>query len=134
MDNLKPSAIALLGGGGLLFISSFLKWRGDQSGISFDAAGLQGLICLVIGAAVVILVAMANFGGRTTELSVGGLTTNDVYLTLGLTAFLITFGLQLADSAKFGLFVGWVGAAAIIVGAFMDSRSDSTATTPPTPF
>ncbi len=134
MDNLKPSAIALLGGGGLLFISTFLKWRGDQTGISFDSAGLQGLICLVIGAGVVILVAMANFGGKSIELNVGGLTTNDVYLTLGITAFVITFGLQLADSAKFGIFLGWVGAIAIMVGAFMESRSDSTSTTPPTPF
>lgn len=134
MDDLKPSAIALLAGGALLFISTFLKWRGDQSGISLDAAGLQGLICLVIGAGVVILVAMANFGGKTTNLSVAGLSTSEVFLTLGITAFLITFGLQLADSVKFGVFLGWVGAAAIIVGAFMESRAEPSASTPPTPF
>lgn len=134
MNNLRPGAIALLAGGALLFISTFLNWGGDQSGISLKARGLQGLICLVIGGGVVLVVTLANFANNSLSLNVAGLDTNGVLLTLGIAAFLMNFGLQFADESQVGVLLGWIGAAAIVVGAVLEERETGTGSTPPTPF
>jgi len=133
MDKLRPGAIALIAGGAVLFISTWLKWGGDSAGASLDARGLQGLFCLLIGAGIVLAVVVENFGNQSISVNIAGFDKNDLMLTLGITAFLITFGLQFAEGSKAGVFIGWIGAAAIVVGAYMErgKRPDST---PPTPF
>lgn len=133
MNDLRPGAIALLGGGGLLFLGTLLKWGGEQTGVSLDARGLQGLFCLIIGAGVVAVVAMANFGGKTISVGFAGLDTNELIMTLGLAAFMITFGFQFISDSQVGVLLGWIGAAAIVVGSYLE-RGESTAATPPTPF
>ena len=134
MNNIKPGAIALLGGGILLFISTFLDWRTGLSGISTDATGLQGLFCLIIGGGVVALVGLTTFGNASLPDHVLGFTWNQVYMGLGLAAFLISFSLQFGDATEFGLVLAWIGAAAIVVGAVLEDRSAPASNAPPTPF
>ncbi len=135
MNNLRPGAIALLGGGLLLFISTFLDWRTNTSGIDTDFTGLQGLFCLIIGGGIVALVGLTNFGNVNLPDKVVGLTWNQLYLADGVAAFLITFSLQFADFTEFGLVLAWIGAAAIVVGAVLEDRAGpASASSPPTPF
>lgn len=135
MNDLRPGAITLLAGGAVLFISTFLDWRPNTSGVSTDAMGLQGLFCMAIGAAVVLLVGVNAFGGRDLlPHGLVGFTTNQLFLALGFAAFLMTFGLQFARFTEFGVLIGWVSAAAVVVGAILADRETSAASTPPTPF
>ncbi len=134
MNNLRPGAIALLAGGILLFISTFLDWRTNTSGLDTDISGLQGLFCLIIGGGIVALVGLTSFGNVNLPDKVLGFTWNQVYLADGVAAFLITFSLQFADFTEFGLVLAWIGAAAIIVGAVLEERAGPTVNTPPTPF
>ncbi|MDH3752464.1 MAG: hypothetical protein OEU32_01230 [Acidimicrobiia bacterium] len=135
MQNLKPGAIALLAGGGLLFISSLVNWGPDTSGISTDFFGLQGLFCLVIGGGVVTIAAIRAFAPQVSlPSSVLGLSLMQAIVGLGLAAFLITFGLQFVDGSEFGVTLGWIGSAAIVAGGIMESTTAQTSSAPPTPF
>ncbi len=139
-NQLKPGTIMLIAGGVVLAISTFLDWRGfgdfGSNGWETDAFGLQGIFVFLIGVAIAGAVAAKSFAGMHLPPKVLGFTLNQLFLALGLAAFLITFGLQIGDGSKFGVTLGWIAAAVVIAGAFMESQGDSAAPSnrPPTTF
>jgi hypothetical protein len=136
-NGIKPPTIMMIGGGVVLFIASFLDWQGEGdfgvNGWETDFYGLQGIFVAIIGAIVAIGVALTTFGNASLPDSVLGLRRNQVYLVLGVAAFLITFGLQFAQSTQFGIILGWIGAAVMTAGAFMEEQAPRSAS-PPTQF
>jgi hypothetical protein len=130
----------LIAGGAVLFIASFLKWRDvgiDEGGLATRFTGLQGIFCLLIGGAIAVLVALQTFANVNLPARVLGFTWTQLYLMFGLAAFLITFGLQFADSVAFGVTLGWIASAVVVVGAFMELQSESRTvgtTSAPKPF
>jgi hypothetical protein len=114
----------LIAGGAVLFISSLLNWRDSRltssSGLATDYTGLQGLWVLLIGAGIAVLVALQTFANVNLPARVIGFTWNQLYMVFGLAAFLITFGLQFADRVAFGVTLGWIAAAVVVAGAFLE--------------
>ncbi len=142
-NNVKPSTIALIAGGAVLFISPFLAWFSidtgfgniSENGISTDGGpGLLGIWCLLIGVVVAAAVAASNFANVSLPDRVVGFTMNQVYLVLGFAAFLITFGRVFAGDAGIGLWLGVLGSAAIVVGAFLEQNEGAGTSSPPTQF
>ncbi len=130
----------MLGGGALLFISSFLNWFKfgpfSQSGLDTDITGLQGIVILLIGAGVAAVAAIRAFAGGSVKLpeAIVGLTLNQVILILGFAAFLMMFGLQFANNTSIGVVLGWIAAAVVVAGAVMEDRAPATGSAPPTEF
>lgn len=140
MGNMKPGALMMLGGGALLFISSFLNWFKfgpfSQSGLDTDLTGLQGIVILLIGGGVAAIAAIRAFAADNVKLpdSILGLTLNQVILILGFSAFLMMFGLQFANNTSIGVVLGWIAAAVVVAGAVMEDRSPAAGSAPPTQF
>lgn len=129
MDNMKPSQLALIGGGALVLVSTFLDWFSvGEAGFSFGYSGwetgsfgLLGIFVAAIGA-IIALGGILTATGNADNIpdSILGFTHDQLHLALGLAAFIPTFGLQFSSGAALGITLGWIGAAAIIVGALMD--------------
>ena len=126
MDNLKTTQIMLMVGGLVLLASTFLAWRdfgaGTWSGWETDFSGLQGIFVALIGLAIGGGVAAQAFSDVSLPDSILGLDHNQLHLSLGFTAFIVTFGQQFASNTGVGILLGWLGSAAIIAAAIMDMR------------
>jgi hypothetical protein len=140
-NNPSAARIMLIAGGAVLLISSFLDWRdtfSSDSGVSTDITGLQGIFCLLIGAGIAAVAALQTFGNVNLPDRLIGFSWNQLFLILGFSAFLITFGLQFAEATAFGVTLAWIASAVIVVGAFLELQAETRApargATPPTPF
>lgn len=144
MDNsdLKPSTIMLIAGGAVMLLSSFLDWWSVGSGDfgasanawDTDLFGLQGIFVAIIGLAIGGGVAAQQFGNVSMPEKILGFDHDQLHLALGLSAFLIAFGLQFREGSAIGLLLAWVSAAVIMAAAIMDMKADSADATPPTQF
>ncbi len=122
----------LMAGGAVLAIASILDWVEffDKT----DIFGFQWVFTLLIGAGVAIAVAISTFGNVELPRNILGFTLNQVFLALGFSAFLITFGAQFGEGREIGVLLGWIGAGVLTAGAFMESNQDTTSNSPPTAF
>ena len=144
MDNsdIKPSTIMLIAGGAVMLISTFLDWVSFGSGDfsvganawETDGFGLLGIFVALIGVVIGGGVAARQFGNVSMPDKILGFDHNQLHLVLGLSAFLIAFGLQFRDGAAIGVLLAWASAAVIIAAAIMDMKADSGDTAPPTQF
>jgi len=144
MDNsdLKPSTIMLIAGGAVMLLSTFLDWvsfgSGDfkigANGWETDGFGLQGIFVAIIGLAIGGVVAARQFGNVSMPDRILGFDHDQLHLALGLSAFLIAFGLQFREGAAIGVLLAWASAAVIMAAAIMDMKAASGDTTPPTQF
>ena len=135
MENgIKPSAIMLIAGGALLFVSTLLDWVGSGSfgfnGWETRAYGLQGIFVAAIGVIVALGVALTTFGNVSLPDALLSFTRNQVYLILSFAAFLIMFGLQFASNSDIGVILGWIAAAVMTAGAFMEEQSTAGGASP----
>ena len=133
MDNLKPSQMMHIGGGLVIVIGSFLDWFGagdfGVNGWDTDQFGLLGILVALIGAVLAIgglLTASGNDENMPDQ--VLGLSRNQLHLALGFAVFVPMFGLQFASNTKFGITLGWIGAALVVAAAIMEqNEADSPA-------
>jgi len=127
--NVKPSAMLMLGGGVVLFFSTFLDWvsaRGfGASGIDTDVAGLQGIFVLLIGLTVAGITAATTFGDVKLPDEILGFTMDQMLTKLAFAAFLITFGLVFRSNAGIGLWLGVIASIVILVGGFLKQKEGS---------
>ncbi len=128
MDSIKPATIMLIGGGVLLFIASLLDWVEffDKT----DLFGIQWLFTLIIGGGVAVLVVLTNFANVSLPDKLLGLSMNQIYLMLGFASFLMMFGLQFGEGREVGVLLGWIGAAVMTAGAFMEEQGSSSGAAP----
>lgn len=135
MENgIKPSTIMLIGGGALLFVSTLLDWFSSgafgYNGWETRAYGLQGIFVAAIGVIVALGVALTTFGNVSLPDALVGFTRNQLYLILSFAAFLIMFGLQFATGTDIGVLLGWIAAAVMTAGAFMEEQSAGSGASP----
>jgi hypothetical protein len=127
----------LIGGGALLFIATLLDWFGSgafgYNGWETRAYGLQGIFVAAIGVIVAVGAALSTFSNVSLPDSLLSFSRNQVYLILSFAAFLIMFGLQFATSTDIGILLGWIAAAVMTAGAFMEEQPHGSGT-PPTQF
>ena len=131
-DGIKPSTIMLIAGGAVVFLASILDWT--EFGSKTDVFGIQWLFTLIIGGGIAVLVALAAFGNVSLPDKILGFTTNQLYLALSFAAFLILFGAQFGEFREVGVLLGWIGAAVMCAGAFMEMQGESGGSAPPTQF
>ncbi len=126
MDSLKPSQIALMAGGLVLLIGSFLDWQ-SLGPFGFNAwdRGLLGFFLLVISGVAIAVGAIGAFAPQVSLPSdLLGFTPVKFAMALGAAAFLISFGLLfMAEGFKIGSILATLGSAAIAVGGFIDKAS-----------
>ncbi len=123
--NLKPSAITMMAGGGILAISTLLDWRFNSSGLNTDYWGLYGVFVLLIGLGVAGVVAARTFGNVSLPDDILGFTLDQTIVVLAFAAFLPTFGMQLGgNGAKIGLTLAWLASAAIVVGSVLKQKGN----------
>lgn len=114
-----------------MLISTFLKWGGDTSGISFDALGLFGLITLIVGAATAAVGAILAFAPQVSLPDrIVGFTPTQAAVALSFCVFLWTFAMQFAEGTKVGITLAWIAAAVAVVGGVLESRTQSAPSGP----
>jgi hypothetical protein len=135
MNQLRPSQIAIVVGGVVVLISSFLDWMSFSFGagsIGFSAYenalfGLTGIFLLVIA---VICIAVPLLGAFASDVklpeSVAGLSRNQVLHALGIAVLVLSFSLLFrSDSAKIGTILALLGSIAIVAGSHMEESTTS---------
>lgn len=128
MDNMRPGALAVLAGGVLLIISTFLDWTFTVSVWEGFFFGFQGFIMFVIGAAAAAVAGIRAFAPQVSlPNQVLGMSLNQIVFGLGVSVALLTFGLLFRDeSAKIGTILALLAAVAIIVGSFMEENAEES--------
>jgi hypothetical protein len=132
----RPGTIAILAGGVLLLISTFLDWVGfGPVGFSVfegDRFGLAGIFLLLISLAVTASTAIATFAPQVSlPEQLLGFSRNQIVLVLGFAAFVYGFSVTFAQNSEFGAILAWIAAAAIVVGAFLEEKAAPSADSGP---
>lgn len=132
MNQLRPGAIAVLAGGVVLLISSFLDWTGPFNAWESSLFGLTGLFLFVIGAICAAVAAIRAFAPQVNlPGNIVGLSLDQALLGLGVAVLLLALGLLFRDeSAKIGTILALLSSIAIIAGSHMETQA-SGAKAPP---
>ena len=125
---MKPGAIAILAGGVVLLISSFLDWRGPFNPWDDFFFGLTGLFVFVLGALVAVVAAIRAFAPQVNlPGNIAGLTMNEAIFGIGFAVSIYTLGMLFADEgAKGGTILALLSGIAIMAGAYMERDAGTT--------
>lgn len=134
MENVKPSSWLLMGGGAVLFIASLLDWVDINFGSKTEWFGIQWIFTLLIGGGIAVAVGLRNFGNVELPDNILGFDRAQLHMMLSFAAFLITFGQQFGESRAIGVLLGWIAAAVMCVGAFMEMKEGAAEGAAPTQF
>jgi hypothetical protein len=118
-----PAEWAMIGGGALTLVASFIDGVNDTSAWSSGAFPIVTLIPLYV-TIVAILVAATRFGNVRLPASVLGFTWTQIYLALTIFAALMALfwiGGGAQDTGA-GLVLMLVGSVAAAVGAFLEAK------------
>ena len=125
MNDLKPSALAMLGGGVVLLLASFLDWQslGRFSANAWDR-GLLGFFLLVIAGVAIAVSAIGAFAPQVSlPDQILGFTMTQLVTALGVASFLMSFGLLFQfEGFQIGSILAVLASAAIVAGGVMDMR------------
>ncbi|MGI9625140.1 MAG: hypothetical protein ACR2PK_20105 [Acidimicrobiales bacterium] len=124
----RPGQIALMVGGALILISTFLTWfdfgRVTFNAYSGDLLGFTGIFLLVLS-----LVLLVGTGIRTFAPQVNmpdgilGFTPNEIGLFAGFASFLWGFSFLFSDAAETtGALLCAIGGVVAVVGAVLEMR------------
>lgn len=140
MPNLKPSQIVIMASGAVLFLFSFFEFIGGDNGWSdFGLLTFPALFGLIAAGAV----AAVAFGNVKLPEPILTFSVNQILLVLGVTAFLILFGvvIGLPGDKGIGLYLSLLGSIGLIAGTAMEQLDPSGnrvgqagPSTPPSPF
>ena len=127
---LKPGQIAIVAGGAVGLIASFLAWVDVPGGsvnawddFLFPTYTWPALFGVVMAA----LVLLTTFGNVSLPRRVVGFTWDQIYLVLGAFSVLITFSFLIAgEEFGIGYFLGFLAAIAVLAGAVMVWRESSS--------
>jgi len=128
VDNKQPTPgeWAIMAGGAVTVVGSFLDFAGDTSAWGKGAFPIVTLIPLY-GLVMLLQVALTKFANVRLADRVLGLTWEQVHLVLGIFAALMAlFWLIAADNSEIGAILLLIGAAAAAVGAFLIQKERAT--------
>ena len=128
MDNIKLPTVAMIGGGALLLLSTFLAWQKFGAGSfsvstnAWDRSTLSGLFLVVIAVIAIAVPVITNF---TPQISLPndilGFSPTKLVTALGWSAFVISFGLLFQiEGFQIGSILAVLASAAIVAGGVMD--------------
>lgn len=128
MENIKPPLAAMIGGGALLLISTFLAWQkfgGGGFSISsnaWDRSFLTGLFLFAIAVIAMAVPLITNFAPQIAlPHDILGFSPTKLVTALGSSAFVISFGLLFQIKGfQIGSILAVVASAAIVAGGLMD--------------
>ena len=134
MNNVRPSTLAAIVGGALLFIASFLDWfsvGGGGFSISFNLwdQGFQGFFMIVLAIVIVAFAAIPAFAPQV-QLpdEILGFSRNQVIMVLGFAAFFLSFAILFREnSAKIGTILSLLASIAVLAGGWMENQGGATA-------
>jgi hypothetical protein len=122
----SPGEWAILAGGVVALVGSFLDFAGDTSAWGsgpFPIVTLIPIYCVVMA----VQIALTRFASTALPERVAGFTWEQVHLVLGFFAALMAlFWLVAADDTGGGLWLILLGAAACLAGAVMLQRERAT--------
>lgn len=140
MPNLKPSQIVIMASGAVLFLFSFFEFiEGDNGWSDFGLVTFPALFGLIAAGAV----AAAAFGNVKLPEPILTFSVNQLLLILGVTAFLILFGIVIGfpGDKAIGLYLSLLGSIGLIAGTVMEQLDPAGnrvgpagPSTPPSPF
>lgn len=131
MNHVSPGKIAIIAGGAVTFLFSFLSWwtvSYNNHGNSAWSDGLFGAATWapLFGIVAALLVALPAFANVKLPDDVLGFTIDQLVLVAGLFASLITLGFMIGTPDGFDVGIGlifcFLGSAAIVVGWFLDRQ------------
>ena len=138
MDQTRPGTIAMLAGGAVLLISTFLDWQKVDFGIASASAnawdrGLSGFFLLFIAgiamgiAGVTAFAPLVDLPGQ-----VMGSTLTQVVMLLGASALVFSFCMLFAfEGFQIGTILAFASSAAVTAGGYMENTAE--ADQPPRP-
>jgi len=122
-----PGEWAIMAGGLVLLLGSFLEFGGDES--AFFGKGLFPVATLMplYGLAMGLQVALTKFANVNLPERILGFTWEQIHLVLGIfVALMALFWLVAVEDGGIGVFVELLGAAAACAGAFMIQKERAT--------
>jgi len=127
MDQLKPGALAIVGGGILLLIAGFLDWTLTANPYNGSFFGITGVVLFIIAG---LCIAVPLVGALAPQVklpsSIAGLTLNQALAGLGFAVFVLAFSLLFrSESAKIGTILGLVASLAILGGTYKENSATS---------
>ena len=131
MNHVSPGKIAIIAGGGVTFLFSFLSWWTVSYNNHGNSAWSDGLFgpatwAPLFGLVAVLLVALPAFANVKLPDDVLGFTIDQLVLVAGVFATLITLGFMIGTPNGFDVGIGlifcFLGSAAIVVGWFLDRQ------------
>ena len=130
-DGIKPGVIMMIAGGAVMFISTLLDWsefgfgsNDAVNGWNTDVFGLGGIFVALIGLVLAIGVAVTTFANVELPDNILGFSRNQIYVSLALSAFLISFGLQFTEFSETGVLLAWIAAAVALAGGIMEVQAE----------
>jgi hypothetical protein len=128
VDNKQPTPgeIAIIAGGAVMLIASFLEFAGDTSAWGEGAFPIVTLIPLY-GVVMALQVVLTKFAKMSLPERLVSFTWEQVHLVLGFFATLMAlFWFVAADDTGAGLVLMFLGAVAALVGAVLLQKERST--------
>lgn len=128
MENKQPTPgeWAIIAGGAVMLIASFLEFAGDTSAWGSGAFPIVTLIPLY-GVVMALQVVLTKFANVNLPDRPVGFTWEQVHLVLGFFAALMAlFWLIAADDTGIGLYLMLLGAIAAVVGAVLLQKERTT--------
>lgn len=134
---IRPGQIALMVGGALILISSFLTWF-DFGFFTFNAynsdlLGFTGIFLLLLSLILLVGTAIRAFAPQV-DMPDGimGFTPNDVALFAGFACFVWGFSAAFVDGSEAtGTLLCALGGVVAVVGAVLEMRVDEAPAQPP---
>jgi hypothetical protein len=124
-----PGEWAIIAGGAVALIGSFLEFAIDESAWGSGFFPIVTLIPIYL-IVIAIQVAVARFGSTNLPGRVAGFTWLQLHLVLAFfAALMVLFWVIAAENRGIGMWLLLLGAAASLVGAFLEQRETTAGTT-----
>ena len=129
MNNLRPGQIAVLVGGVLIFISTFIDWFGSgrfgANAYDGDIFGFTGILLLLLALDLAVVTAIRAFAPQVNlPEEILGFSTNELALMLGFAAFCWGLSISVIDGSKSGAVLCLFGGLVALVGAFLEINAE----------
>ncbi len=122
-----PGELTIMVAGAVMLVASFLHF---DSGVSAWGKGLFPVATLLplYGVVMAVLIVLTKFAGMQLPRTIAGFTWEQVHLVLGTLATFMAIGWIITDlgTKQIGLYLEFLGAIALLVGALMLQRERHT--------
>ena len=126
MDNLRPGQIAVLIGGVLVFVSTFMDWVGGsrQGWNVYDSD--TGILLLLLALDLIATAAIRSFAPQVKlPDQILGFNLNELALMAGFAAMVWGLSIATTDGSEGGAVLGFLGGLVATIGAIVETRADS---------